>query len=165
MSHHGAFSALISTSTKLRKQAKPPVRFSLHLAPSPLTSQPSFSNLYFLNVSGIYMLPNSQNPLYQLTEFHMTLIYTVLHNTIQVSHQVTNMENILFSGSTGVYSYPRSYTPYKSPPLHSQPTNILWTFLPSLMGRQYQLFFFFFFFWFFETGFLCIALAVLELTL
>jgi hypothetical protein len=26
-------------------------------------------------------------------------------------------------------------------------------------------FFFFFFFWFFETGFLCIALAVLELTL
>jgi hypothetical protein len=25
--------------------------------------------------------------------------------------------------------------------------------------------FFFFFFWFFETGFLCIALAVLELTL
>ena len=26
-------------------------------------------------------------------------------------------------------------------------------------------FFFFFFFWFFETGFLCIVLAVLELTL
>jgi hypothetical protein len=26
-------------------------------------------------------------------------------------------------------------------------------------------FFFFFFFWFFETGFLCVALAVLELTL
>jgi hypothetical protein len=26
-------------------------------------------------------------------------------------------------------------------------------------------FFFFFFFWFFETGFLCLALAVLELTL
>jgi hypothetical protein len=25
--------------------------------------------------------------------------------------------------------------------------------------------FFFFFFWFFETGFLCVALAVLELTL
>jgi hypothetical protein len=30
---------------------------------------------------------------------------------------------------------------------------------------QEQLFFFFFFKWFFETGFLCIALAVLELTL
>jgi hypothetical protein len=27
-----------------------------------------------------------------------------------------------------------------------------------------DLFFFFFFFWFFETGFLCVALAVLELT-
>jgi hypothetical protein len=26
-------------------------------------------------------------------------------------------------------------------------------------------YFFFFFFWFFETGFLCVALAVLELTL
>jgi hypothetical protein len=33
-------------------------------------------------------------------------------------------------------------------------------------GKFYLLFFWFFcFFWFFETGFLCIALAVLELTL
>jgi hypothetical protein len=29
---------------------------------------------------------------------------------------------------------------------------------------HYLFFFFFFFFWFFETGFLCVALAVLELT-
>jgi hypothetical protein len=29
----------------------------------------------------------------------------------------------------------------------------------------FSFFFFFFFFWFFETGFLCIPLAVLELTL
>jgi hypothetical protein len=32
-------------------------------------------------------------------------------------------------------------------------------------GGPFLFFFFFFFFWFFETGFLCIALAVLELTL
>ena len=30
---------------------------------------------------------------------------------------------------------------------------------------SFLFFFFFFFFWFFETGFLCIALAVLELAL
>ena len=32
-------------------------------------------------------------------------------------------------------------------------------------GLSFAGFFFFFFFFFFETGFLCIALAVLELTL
>jgi hypothetical protein len=36
---------------------------------------------------------------------------------------------------------------------------------PSCLTLPVLLFFFFFFFWFFETGFLCIALAVLELTL
>jgi hypothetical protein len=35
----------------------------------------------------------------------------------------------------------------------------------QLKGTKRYDFFFFFFFWFFETGFLCIALAVLELTL
>jgi hypothetical protein len=32
-------------------------------------------------------------------------------------------------------------------------------------GKRQHSFFFFFFSWFFETGFLCVALAVLELTL
>jgi hypothetical protein len=52
----------------------------------------------------------------------------------------------------------------------------VWGYLPSWCGRHggrgmrqllilYGVFFFFFFFWFFETGFLCIALAVLKLTL
>jgi hypothetical protein len=35
----------------------------------------------------------------------------------------------------------------------------------SLLLLFYFIFIYFFFFWFFETGFLCIALAVLELTL
>ena len=34
----------------------------------------------------------------------------------------------------------------------------------AVFPQQFCSFFFFFFFWFFETGFLCVALAVLELT-
>jgi hypothetical protein len=37
--------------------------------------------------------------------------------------------------------------------------------LNSVVFQTFFFFFFFFFFWFFETGFLCIALTVLELTL
>jgi hypothetical protein len=44
----------------------------------------------------------------------------------------------------------------------NQNLSLLWgTKCPELS----YFFFFFFFFWFFETGFLCVALAVLELTL
>jgi hypothetical protein len=39
------------------------------------------------------------------------------------------------------------------------------TALSSIGQVSFLLFFLFFFFWFFKTGFLCVALAVLELTL
>jgi hypothetical protein len=39
-----------------------------------------------------------------------------------------------------------------------------WT-VPIKVGLFFFFFYCFFYFWFFETGFLCVALAVLELTL
>jgi hypothetical protein len=52
-----------------------------------------------------------------------------------------------------------------SEPLEEQ--SVLVTSEPSLQPKRHILFFFFsfFFFWFFEKGFLCVALAVLELIL
>ena len=38
-------------------------------------------------------------------------------------------------------------------------------YMEKLISRSFFFFFFFFFFFLFETGFLCVALAVLELTL
>ena len=51
--------------------------------------------------------------------------------------------------------------------LRREETNVAGLFqgLLETLGLSISRIFFFFFFWFLETGFLCIALAVLELTL
>jgi hypothetical protein len=80
-------------------------------------------------------------------------------------------EGVRFPGTGAADSFevPCVYWELNSDPLEEQP--VLLTTEQSLQPLKlfsflYFLFYFvLFFFWFFETGFLCVALAVLELTL